>query len=137
MVKGWEMAGGTSVAVVLVVGGLVIMVVVVVVGVQCIAWFSEKHCLLNAMSEGSFSVALISDLLPAGVVVVAVVVVVVGVDAAPAPAPVEGVDVCPLLQLLLLLFGLLSLSLLSPSSPYSEFPLSSSTHKQLFNFLLL
>ena len=114
MVKDCEMGGATSVAVVLVmevvvvVGGLVIMVVVVV-GVHCFAWFSEKHCLLIEMSEGSFSMALISDLLPAGVVVV-------GVDAAVAPAVVEGVDVCALLLLLLLLFGFLSLSLLSPSS---------------------
>lgn len=117
------MGGVTSVALLLVgevvVEGLLIMVVVVVLGVHCFAWFSEKHCLLIAMSDGSFSMALISDLLPAGVVVVVAVVVVVGVDAAVAAAAsavVEGVDVCALLLLLLLLFGFLSLSLsVSPS----------------------
>ena len=61
------------------------------------AWFSEKHCLFIAMSEGSLSHALISDLLPVGVVVVnIVVVVVVGVvvvDAVVVPV-VVGVGVC-------------------------------------------
>lgn len=77
VVKGWEMGGATSVAL-------------------GFAWFSEKHWgVLIAMSEGSFSVALIWDPLPAGVVVVVV-----------GAAVVEGVDVCALL----LLFGFLSLS---------------------------
>ena len=97
--------------------------VVVVVGVHCFAWFSEKHCLLIEMSEGSFSMALISDLLPAGVVVVAVVVVGVDAAVAAAPAVVEGVDVCASL----LLFGFLSLSLLSPSSSLASCWYMSST----------
>lgn len=72
---------------------------------ESLAWFSEKHCLLMARSEGSFSLALISDLLPDGMVVVVAagaddpVVVVVGV----------GVCASPLL-LLLLLACFLSLS---------------------------
>lgn len=44
-----------------------------VVVAEWFAWFSEKLCdLLIAWSEGSLSVALISDLLPVGFVVVVV-----------------------------------------------------------------
>lgn len=57
------------------------------VGIACFAWFSEKHCLLIARSEGSLSEAFISDLLPAPVVVG----VVVAVDVA-----TVGVGVCAL-----------------------------------------
>lgn len=81
-----------------------------------LAWFSEKHCLLIAISEGSLSDALTSDLLPVGVVVAVVVVAVAGpvVDAGVA-ADAVGVGVCarPLL------FGFLSPSLSSvPSSSF-------------------
>lgn len=83
--KHWDTGGGgdTSAEVEVVVG---------IVEVACFAWFSEKHCLLIAMSEGSPSAALISDLLPVAVVVVVGVVDAVA-PAAP-PAPVEGVGVC-------------------------------------------
>lgn len=82
--KHWDTGGGgdTSAEVEVVVG---------IVEVACFAWFSEKHCLLIAMSEGSPSAALISDLLPVAVVVVGVVD---AVAAAAPPAPVEGVGVC-------------------------------------------
>lgn len=52
---------------------------VAVVELPCFAWFSEKHCLLIAVSEGSLSDTLTSDLLPVGVVV-ATAVAVGGVD---------------------------------------------------------
>lgn len=86
--KHWDTGGGgdTSAEV------EVVVVVVGIVEVACFAWFSEKHCLLIAMSEGSPSAALISDLLPVAVVVV--VGVVDAVAAAAPPAPVEGVGVC-------------------------------------------
>lgn len=86
--KHWDTGGGgdTSAEV------EVVVVVVGIVDVACFAWFSEKHCLLIAMSEGSPSAALISDLLPVAVVVV--VGVVDAVAAAAPPAPVEGVGVC-------------------------------------------
>lgn len=46
-----------------------------------LAWFSEKHCLLIAMSEGSFSEPLISDLLLVAVIAAAAAVAVVAVAA--------------------------------------------------------
>lgn len=61
----------------------------------CLGWISDKDCLLIAMSEGSLSWALISDLLPVGVV---------DDDAAAA----EGVGVCAL-------FGFFSVSSSSSS----------------------
>ena len=88
----------------------VIMVVEEVV--ESLAWLSEKHCLLMARSEGSLSLALISDLLPDGMVV-AVGAVVVAAGADDPVVVVVGVGVCAsplLLLLLLLLVGFLSLS---------------------------
>lgn len=88
---------------------------VVVVELACFAWFSEKHCLLIAMSEGSLSGALTSDLLPVGVVVVIVaagVVVVAGPVVDAGVAAVVGVGVCARL----LLFWLFSPSLSSDAS---------------------
>lgn len=85
--KHWDTGGGGDTS-----AEVEVVVVVGIVEVACFAWFSEKHCLLIAMSEGSPSAALISDLLPVAVVVV---VGVVDAVAAPAPpAPVEGVGVC-------------------------------------------
>lgn len=74
----------------------VLAVVVAIMG--CCKWCcSCCCCLLIVMSEGSFSEALISDLLPVGeFVVVGVVVVVVVVVA----AVVVGVGVCALRPLL-------------------------------------
>lgn len=101
--KHCEAGGATSDIVVAMVLVLLLLPIVVVLGC-CLAWFSEKHCLFIAMSEGSLSHALISDLLPVGVVVVnIVVVVVVGVvvvDAVVVPV-VVGVGVCAIRPLLL------------------------------------
>ncbi|KAJ6304929.1 hypothetical protein OIU76_002209 [Salix suchowensis] len=72
--------------------------------VESLAWFSEKHCLLMARSEGSFSLALISDLLPDGVLVV------VAAGADDPVAVVVGVGVCASPLLVLLVAGFLSLS---------------------------
>lgn len=120
---------------------------------ECFAWFSEKHCLLIAKNEGSFSVSLISDLLPVAVNVVvddAVAVVVAGVAAVGAVSAaaaivvvvVDGVvvvvvvgelvgldiGVCAVLLLLLLVLeflgGLVSVSS-SPSSLASCWYISS------------
>jgi hypothetical protein len=96
--KHCEIGGATSELVVAVVVAVVVVVVVAVFGC-CFAWFSEKHCLFIAMSEGSLSDTLISDLLPVGVVVVNIVVVggvvVVVVDAVGVVAAVVvGVGVC-------------------------------------------
>ncbi len=84
--KHWDTGGGgdTSAEV-----EVVVVVLVGIVEVPCFAWFSEKLCLLIAMSEGSPSTALISDLLP-----VVVGSVVDAAPPAPPPAPVEGVGVC-------------------------------------------
>lgn len=98
---------------------------VVVVELPCFAWFSEKQCLLIAMSEGSLSGALTSDLLPVGVVVVNIVVAVGNIDtvvvAAAAVADVGvaavvvGVGVCVVVLLRpILLFWFL---IISPSDP--------------------
>ena len=100
------------------------MVLVLAVLHCCFAWLSEKPCLFITTSEGSLSTALISDLLPVGVVAVAVVVVggggvvvvvvggggaVVAVDVVAAPDAVVGVCAWwPLLLLLLLWFISLS-----------------------------
>ena len=74
--------------------GVIMVVVVVVVveeEVESFVWFSEKHCLLIARSEGSFSLALISDLFPDSMVVAVAagaedpVVVVVGVGVCATP----------------------------------------------------
>ena len=65
------------------------------------AWFSEKHCLFIAMSEGSLSHALISDLLLVGVVVGNIVVVVVGGGGVVVVDAVMGVGVCAIRPLLL------------------------------------
>jgi len=83
--KHWDAGGATS--------------EVVVVELACFAWFSEKHCLLIAISEGSLSDALTSDLLPVGVVVAIVVAAGPVVDAGVA-ADAVGVGVCarPLLS---------------------------------------
>lgn len=103
--KHCETGAATSDIVVAMVVLVLLLAIVVVLGCCCFAWFSEKHCLFIAMSEGSLSHALISDLLPVGVVVVniVVVVVVVGVvvvDAVVVPV-VVGVGVCAIRPLLL------------------------------------
>ena len=91
------------------------------------AWFSEKHCLLIAKNEGSFSESLISDLLPVAVIaaaaaaaaaVVSVAVAVVAVlVAAVEDGVVEvvalGVGVCAMLLPLLWLGSLSSASSLA------------------------
>lgn len=100
--KHWDTGGGgdTSAEVEVVVVVVVVVVVGRIVDVVCFAWFSEKRCLLIAMSEGSPSGALISDLLPVVVVVVGSVIDAV-VAAAPPPPPaaagVVGVCARPLL----------------------------------------
>lgn len=97
--KHWDTGGGGDTSAEM----EVVVAVVGIVEVACFAWFSEKQCLLIAMSEGSPSVALISDLLPVAVVVVGGTVLAAAVAAAPPPAaavpppppaPVDGVGVC-------------------------------------------
>lgn len=97
--------------------------IIAVVVVECFAWFSEKPCLFIATSEGSLSLALISDLLPVGFVVVIVCCggVVVAVDDVVA---VGVVGVCARLFALLLMLMLLVL-LLSLSSALVSASLSS------------
>ena len=86
------------------------------------AWFSEKHCLLIAKNEGSFSESLISDLLPVAVIAAAAVVSVAVAVVAVVVAAVEdgvvvvvalGVGVCAMLLPLLWLGSLSSASSLA------------------------
>lgn len=90
-----------------------------------LAWFSEKHCLLIAMSEGSFSEPLISDLLLVAVIAAVVVTVAaVAVDVVVVVVVVAvvvivllfggGVGDCAEIIILFGWFGLISLS--SPPS---------------------
>lgn len=96
--------------------------VVDMVGVGWSAWFSEKHRLLIAPSEGSLSgPVLISDLLPA---VVAVVVVAAAALVAEAVDGVGSVGVCAV-EPLVSPFGFLSISLSSVSSLVSCWYMSS------------
>lgn len=118
------------------------IIVVAVALVGCFAWFSEKPCLLFiATSEESFSIALISDLLPAGFVIVGcdgVVAVGVAVDVVVVAVGVVGVCArLPALLLMLLLLWLVSLSSALSASLSSCWYISSTMgfHKRTLAFM--